>query len=96
MAIVRVAAGVFLRAESVGKIIQTQCVEASVRKTQTDVYDCTGQHILWSKCTLVPVNESTEIIKRDNHCHDEIRNALREERDAIPFKPTETASPLKD
>ena len=87
MPIVRVAAGVFLRAETVGKIIQTQCVEASVRKTQTDIYDCTGQHVLWSKCTLVPANDSDEI-QRDNHCHDEIRNALREERDATPFKPT--------
>lgn len=45
MAIVRVSAGVFLLTESVGKIIQTQCVEASVRKTQTDVYDATGQHV---------------------------------------------------
>lgn len=88
MAIVRVAAGVFLRSESVGKIIQTQCVEASVRKTQTDVYDVTGQHILWSKCTLISVNELPEAIQRDHHCHDEIRDALREERDAIPFKPT--------
>lgn len=90
MAIVRVAAGVFLRTEFVGKIIQTQCVESSVRKTQTDVYDSTGQHVLWSKCTLVPASESadiTEAIKRDNHCHDEIRNALCEERDAMPFKP---------
>jgi len=85
MAIVRVAAGVFLRAESVGKIMQTQCVEASVRKTQTDVYDATGQHVLWSKCTLVSVNALPEAIERDNHCHDEIRNALREERDAMPF-----------
>ena len=89
MAIVRVNAGVFLRTESVGKIIQTQCVEASVRKTQTDVYDLTGQHVLWSKCTLVPVNDVPDEIKRDNHCHDEIRNALREERDALPFKTTE-------
>ena len=41
MAIVRVAAGVFLRTEFVGKIIQTQCVESSVRKTQTDIFDST-------------------------------------------------------
>ena len=90
MAIVRVTAGVFLRTEFVGKIIQTQCVESSVRKTQTDIFDSTGQHVLWSKCTLVSVNdspESSEAIKRDNHCHEEIRNALCGERDAIPFKP---------
>ena len=91
MAIVRVAAEVLLRTEFVGKIIQTQCVESSVRKTQTDIFDSTGQHVLWSKCTLVSVNdspESSEAIKRDNHCHDEIRNALCGERDAMPFKPT--------
>lgn len=89
MAIVRVAAGIFLRTECVGKIVQTQCVEADVRKTQTDVYDVTGQHILWSKCTLVPATEAamdSEAIKRDNHGHDEIRDALREERDAQPFR----------
>lgn len=95
MAIVRVAAGVFLRAESVGKIIQTQHIEASVRKTQTDVFDLTGQHVLWSKCTSVPVNDSPDAIKRDNHSHDEIRNALREERDAVPFKATEPCLSLE-
>lgn len=88
MAIVRVAAGIFLRTECVGKIMQSQYVEASVRKTQTDIYDVTGQHVLWSKCTLVPVADASAdpvAIQRDNHCHDEIRDALREERDAVPF-----------
>ena len=89
MALVRVAAGVFLRTECVGKIMQTQCVESGVRKTQSDVYDATGQHVLWSKRTLVPLaTDDSEAIARDNHCHDEIREALRQERDALPFAPT--------
>lgn len=87
MAIVRVAAGVFLRSECVGKVVQTQYVESSVRKTQTDIYDVTGQHILWSKSTLVPTAEASSIAgKRDEHGHDEIVRALREESDAMPFK----------
>lgn len=86
MAIVRVAAGVFLRSECVGKVVQTQHVESSVRKTQTDVYDTTGQHVMWSKSTLVPVEEKmSAAIQRDNHGHEEIVNALREERDAVPY-----------
>jgi len=89
MAIVRVAAGVFIRSECVGKVIQTQHVESSVRKTQTDIYDATGQHVLWSKSTHVPVDEESGVaIRRDNHGHDEIVGALREERDAVPFKQT--------
>lgn len=89
MPIVRVSKGVFLRSECVGKVVQSQYVEASVRKTQTDVYDLTGQHILFSKCTLVPVEavaENTELVLRDNHSHDEIRDSLRHERDAMPFQ----------
>lgn len=70
-----------------GKILQTQNIELSVRKTQTDIYDTTGQHILWTKSTIVRVDdESSAAIKRDDHGHDEIMNALREERDATPFE----------
>lgn len=48
------------------------------------IYDTTGQHILWSKSTLVPVDtEASVAIERDNHGHEEIMNALREERDAV-------------
>lgn len=88
MAIVRVSAGVFIRTECVGKVLQTQYVESSVRKTQTDIYDTSGQHVLWSKCTLVPVGDTPadhQASQRDDHGHDEIMKALREERDATPF-----------
>ncbi len=89
MAIVRVAKGVFIRTECVGKLVQTQYVEAGVRKTQTDVYDLTGQHILFSKCSLVPADPAAsdpDALLRDNHAHDEIRDALRQERDAVPYQ----------
>lgn len=84
MTIVRVSKGVFIRTECVGKVLQTQYVESSVRKTQTDIHDITGQHILWSKCTLIPVGDASAV-QRDNHAHDEIMRSLREERNAVPF-----------
>jgi hypothetical protein len=90
VALVRVSKGVFIRTECVGKVVQTQYVEAFVRKTQTDVYDVTGQHILFSKCTLVATSaepHETEEVLRDNQAHDEVREALRQERDAVPYKP---------
>lgn len=64
-----------------------------MRKTQSDVYDVTGQHVLWSLRTLVPLaSDATDAMARDNHCHDEIRDALRQERDAQPFVHAATAA----
>lgn len=87
MNLVRVFGNVFLNPSCVGKIEFKVSFESGARTSTTTAYDVTGQHTLLTAQTVVSTSPSAcerdpDGIRRDNHVHQEILAALREERDA--------------